>query len=159
MIFNSISAIDLCNRPTPHLANHNPCGENSACSVDNNKVYCSCNSGYFSLTKDGRYCLPTNYCNAPGSDNGGCGANSLCTNPQPNIIVCSCNAGYKSLTVPADGRKCAPASDTCGLHPHICGTNSQCTNDDGILGAYTCACNEGYVTNDPSGKNCLLNVC
>lgn len=141
--------IDLCNRPSPY-AHHNPCGQNSTCSVNDGKIGCACNSGYFSHNGDGTYCLPSPLC---ADNNGGCGSNSLCTNPTPAVAVCSCNTGYKSINVPENGRDCAPI-DTCNVHPNICGANSVCTNS-AIAGEYKCACIDGFVAPAGDGKRCV----
>lgn len=150
--------IDLCNRPSPY-GQHNPCGQHSTCTVTGSspydaKVLCACNDGYYSHTGDGRYCLPTYFCNAPGSNNGGCGPHSTCTNPTQDTVVCSCNAGYHSMNTPQDGRKCAPI-DTCAIHPKICGSASTCTTNAGVAGGYTCQCWEGFATEDADQKNCI----
>jgi len=150
--------IDLCNRPSPY-GQHNPCGQHSTCTVTGSspydaKVLCACNNGYYSHTGDGRYCLPTYFCNAPDSNNGGCGPHSTCTNPTQDTVVCSCNAGYHSMNTPQDGRKCAPI-DTCAIHPKICGSASTCTTNAAVAGGYTCQCWEGFATEDADQKNCI----
>jgi len=140
--------IDACNRPSP-FAQHSTCGENSDCTYVNGVINCACRKGYFSKTGDGRYCLPLTPCSI---NNGGCGGNSTCTNPGPNIVTCTCNNGYTSANVPKNGRNCI-AINLCLAHRKVCGAHSTCTYTG--PGTYTCACDDGYLTDRPDGKNCM----
>jgi len=131
--------IDLCART------HKTCGAHSTCTfLGPRQVKCSCNTGYSSLTGDGRNCVIENTCDI---DNGHCGADSTCTQIQFGQVTCRCNEGYHSVWNDADGsfhrdgRNCKAINHCKFIHTG-CGYNSECHYDG--PGKFHCTCWEGF---------------
>lgn len=124
-------------------------GCDQICSIDQNSVMCSCNSGYL-LNSDGVSCggkyailvksvkswhpcygvVDVNEC---ATANGNC--QQICSNTVGSFN-CACSQGY---VLTNDGVNCMDVNE-CSSGTHNC--QQLCIN---VEGSFMCNCNDGYV--------------
>ncbi|XP_064597834.1 LOW QUALITY PROTEIN: uncharacterized protein LOC135464334 [Liolophura sinensis] len=122
----------------------NPCGRDATCrNVVGGGSFCECPSGYTLVDKDCVRDIPD--C----SNNGGCGANALCTVESDNEVTCQCKGGYEG-----SGSSCTDVNECENPLVHGCHSKATCYNTEG---GHYCECNTGYRGN---GHHCVeINEC
>jgi len=100
------------------------------CSVDNNKIICSCDDGFH---KKGNKCVVNTNC-----DNVTCNSNEHC---DESSGACICNTGFH-----LDSGNCI-ANGNC--YNVTCGSNEHCDESNGA-----CVCDTGFHLD---GGNCIAN--
>jgi uncharacterized protein YjbI with pentapeptide repeats len=106
---------------------------------------CVCNAGY--SMGDGDGCIDIDECEV---NNGGCGANAVCTNQIGGIPLCTCSPGFSTAPNGAcqDINECQHGNGGCGAIDRW-----RCINEEG---GFSCECQDGFVTVE---GDCIDEAC
>lgn len=129
------------------------CGGHGSCTNTLGSYDCACDAGFELGSTEGSTedatptCIDTDECAIPEGDPGHitCATYEVCLNV-PATAYCICAEGYA-----LDAGACADI-DECTEGTDDCDSDASCTNTSG---AYTCACNEGFLGN---GQDCIPEV-